>query len=379
MTLRSLPLLSVLVACGSPKDPAACADGQEFVDGACVDAACAPVTGFTREVAPGEETLSAALETAVSGDVLALVEGTYVEPQGVEVPAGVAVVGPCSAKAIIEAGFSDPGVLADEATGVRLQGFTVLGGAPGIDLGTSDAGEVEIRDVRVEGAGTYGLFVSGAVVVDAVGLAVSDTLAGNGGGFGRAVSAQAGARVTLAEATFTGNREAALFADGATLDLADVTVDGTDPAGSGAFGRGVHVQRGAALSAARISVANSHDSGITVLGSTLELLGGEISGTALAPFEDDSGSGGEGVAVLGGSTATLRDLQVAGNARAGVFVDAATVTLDTLSVRENAYSIVTQQGASVSGLGSCELGAGQIEALDLSGTDALPIWDEPMF
>ena len=54
-------------------------------------------------------------------------------------------------------------------------------------------------------------------------------------------------------------------------------------------------------------------------------------------------------------------------------------SLDALSVRENAYSIVTQQGASVSGLGSCELGAGQTEALDLSGTDALPIWDEPMF
>ena len=70
---------------------------------------------------------------------------------------------------------------------------------------------------------------------------------------------------------------------------------------------------------------------------------------------------------------------MAGNARAGVFVDAATATLDTLSVRENAYSVVTQQGASVSGLGSCELGAGQTEALDLSGTDALPIWDEPMF
>ena len=379
MKLRVLPLVSLLVACGTPKDPAGCAEGEELVDGACVEATCAPVTGATREVAPGEETLSAALEAAVSGEVLALTQGTYVEPRGVIVPAGVSVVGPCSGKAFIEAGFSDPGVSAEEATGVRLEGFTVLGGAPGVELGTSSAGDVVIRDVRVEGAGSYGVFVSGAVVVDAVGLVVTDTLAGNGGAFGRAVSVQAGASVTLAEATFTGNREAALFADGATLDLADVTVDGTDPAGSGAFGRGVHVQRGAALSAARIVVSGSHDAGITVLGSTLDLLGGEVSGTALARLEDDSGSSGEGVAILGGSTATLRDLQVAGNARAGVFVDAATASLDALSVRENAYSIVTQQGASVSGLGSCELGAGQTEALDLSGTDALPIWDEPMF
>jgi hypothetical protein len=220
-----LPLVVVLGACGSSKGASAWADGQDLENRVCVDVACAPVSGAMREVAPGEATLSTALETAVSGDVIALVPGTYVDPNGVRVPVGVALVGPCPEQAFPDGGYAEPGVRVDEASEARLEGFTLLGGALGLDIRAEGASEVSIRDVTVEGAGSCGVFAFGLVVLDAVGLSVDNTLAGNGGGLGRALCAQSGAQVTLAETRSTRNREAALFADSATLDLVDVTAE----------------------------------------------------------------------------------------------------------------------------------------------------------
>lgn len=386
--LRTFVFLPWLIGgCTGGASPKACPDGQSDVDGVCQDDACPAVAGATTTVSPGDGTIGAALANAVAGDVIGLASGTYVEAYPLVVPPGVTVSGACAAAVQItsDSPLLDPAFRVEEGDGVRLSGLTVIGGAPGISLTASAEVSVSVEDVSVTGSGSYGIYVAGPVVLSADELTVSDTLSAGDGSLGRGLSVQGKAVVVLSSSSLLRNHEVGAFADDSSLEFSDSFVTDTASTALGYFGRGVHVQGGAFLVGSNLTVSGSHDSGISVLNSSLDLSASAVSGTVLAPLSDGSGQSGDGIALFLGSeaptpgaTITVRSTTVSGNQRAGVLTDGVSATLDTVDVHDNVYSLVSQDSGELVGTESCTVGPDQTDGQNLPDDAALSIYDEPM-
>lgn len=382
---RMLLTLVLLPACTAKS---ACDAGESLVDGACVPeetTGCTAVADANVVLTPGTDGLGAALAAAVDGDVIGLEPGVYVESETLVVPAGVHVAGSCAAEVTVQRGSDDPGFEVEDADGVWITGLTLEGGAPGLALTAAAPVTVTLADVAVRSAGSYGVYVAGSVSLEASDLVVTDTIVAGDGSLGRGLSAQAGAAVTLRGGRFERTAEVGIFADAAALDLEGVTVSNTQATALGLYGRGIHVQHSAALLATTLTLQDNREHGLCVLDSDATVSASTISGTQLADLADGSGQAGDAVAVFLGQesstptgTVSLSGLDLSGNARAGLLVDAYPVTVSGLSFSGNGYSWVTQNGASLSGIEGSAVDDGEGALEDLSGADVLSIYDEPM-
>jgi hypothetical protein len=154
----------------------------------------------------------------------------------------------------------DAGIAIAGAAGVALEDLTVLDtrAAPieesGRGVSIWEGGPVRFSRARIERNVTAGILVAGpSSLVTLEDLAVADTAATpDTGHWGRGLSVQGGAAVTLARGRFTGNREIALLSaeEGTILDVTDVSVSDTharEVDGLAGLGLGLAAYQGAVV------------------------------------------------------------------------------------------------------------------------------------
>jgi hypothetical protein len=140
------------------------------------------------------------------------------------------------------------------------------------------------------------------------------------GALGRALVAQAGARVEASRVLVERNREIAVFAsgDGTVLDLSDAVVrDGLPRAADGRYGRGIDLQAGARLDATRLLVQDNPEGGIAAWGIGTRAVLFDLRVRRHRPAEA-SGLFGSGVVSLGGAAVEIERFAITDNAQCGV-------------------------------------------------------------
>lgn len=115
---------------------------------------------------PGDfDTVQAAIDAAVAGDVVFVEPGTYVE--NLTLKTGVDVRGREAARTLLQAADSDqPAVLVSDADELVFGNFTLQAPAVGVDV--IDSTEVQIVSTIIDGAGTVGMRVDATSQVDSL-------------------------------------------------------------------------------------------------------------------------------------------------------------------------------------------------------------------
>jgi hypothetical protein len=187
-------------------------------------------------------------------------------------------------------------------------------------------GSAELRRVRIEDSGQLGVAAIGGPEQQQVALLVEDlevrrTLGLVDGFFGRGLEVGDSADVTVRRALFDANRDTGVYAKGAsTITLEDITVRNTESRVAGqAFGRGIDVGRGAAVTARRVALVGNTEVGFAAFGedTRVSLEDARIAQTRGRPLD---GLFGRGMEVLEGARVTGRRLEVVENRSAGVTV-----------------------------------------------------------
>lgn len=194
---------------------------------------------------------------------------------------------------------------------------TVGSEADTIGIGVADDATATLTDAEVSGGEGYGVHVEGSlasVVLD--GVTIADVAAPVLGEAGVGLMADDGGTVTATDLTVSGCALGGVQAAGAgtRLTITGGTVSGIGPAGQEA--RAVAVA-GGTLVATDVTVADNTGNGLYVdEGAVVTWTGGAITGTV----PRDSGLGGRGVEVYGGSAATLTGVRIAENADTSVLI-----------------------------------------------------------
>jgi hypothetical protein len=146
------------------------------------------------------------------------------------------------------------------------------------------------------------------------------------GRFGRAIVAQEGASVTARRVLAEGNRDVALFADGpgTTLTVEDAAVVRTrSEEATGIGGRGISVQREAALTVRGLHVEQSQGFGVLIYGASADMRDLVLTGVrppdCVATTCADAAVA-VGLGVHGGATASLRRFSIEDPGVCGVHV-----------------------------------------------------------
>ncbi|MGF1465445.1 MAG: hypothetical protein ACFCGT_04860 [Sandaracinaceae bacterium] len=196
-------------------------------------------------------------------------------------------------------------------------------GALGRGLDISEGARLSLERGVLRGNRDVGVFVAGngtsATLTD---VAVVDTQAEASGTGGRGLDVERGAALHLERGIVQGNRDIGVFANGddATVAMVDVAVLHTLPVERSGFGgRGVHVQRGATLTVDRGLVRRNHEVGVFVgeAGTTASLTDVAILDTLAQPAD---GTLGRGLSIQGGAVTNLERGLLRGNRITGVFV-----------------------------------------------------------
>ena len=147
---------------------------------------------------------------------------------------------------------------------------------------------------------------------------------------GRAVALGEGARGELSRVLLEDDAEVALLADGAgtVLEAADLLIRDTRPDATGAFGRGLVVQRGATGTVERARLARNREVAVFVGGGSSAALT-DVAILDTASNEDERL--GHGVNVVA-SELTLERALLSGNREVGVFASGAGAVLDLVDV-----------------------------------------------
>jgi uncharacterized membrane protein (UPF0136 family) len=222
------------------------------------------------------------------------------------------------------------GVVAlDAGTVVRLVDVVVRDtrsddgdGTGGRGLSVQEGARLEAERAVFERNREAGVYVSGAgTTVRLAGVVVRDTRSEESGdGFGRGLAVQQGAQVEAERALFERNREAAVAVAhaGTSLRLADAVVRDTQSRASDrGGGRGLNVQDGAHVEAARALFERQREVGLFVghLGSTVLLADTVVRDTLPA---ERLGNFGTGVSACLGGHVEFRRFLVTGNALCGI-------------------------------------------------------------
>jgi hypothetical protein len=192
----------------------------------------------------------------------------------------------------------------------------------GRGLAVQNGAAATIRRLAIVDCADSAIVVAGGgAVLDVADFVVHGTRAQRDGTFGRAVTVQNEARVSLVRGELWENRDVTIFVHGrgAHGTLTDVRVRDTAPQESdGFYGRGVVVQQFAELSATRVHIERNHQVGLLVAGGASAVVEDLfVAATMVSPCGDECAAGGVGVAVLGASL-DLSHFAVQGSALAGL-------------------------------------------------------------
>jgi hypothetical protein len=188
----------------------------------------------------------------------------------------------------------------------------------------------------------------------------------DGGGYG--VTALAGARLEALRVLIADNHEAGAVARNAdtSLALTDVVVRGTSPVPSGLLGCGLWAQEGAAVTATRVLVAESHTDGAVAsgAGSTLALADSAV----VATRPNTAGLFGRGLEAHTGAALTAARVLVAQNSEIGATLSRAGTTgalTDVLIV--GVAPSARGFGAGATAFGGARLAVERLAVVDVHG------------
>jgi hypothetical protein len=191
-------------------------------------------------------TITSAVAAAPAGAVVAVAAGRYKE--SVLVPRAMKIAGRCAAQVIVDGGgtTTSPGIRVT-VPGVEVSGLTLSGQMFGASAGLGS--NLVLRDCVLEGNVAMGMFVSMGAVVAVSNCAIRGTLVDATGAFGRGINAQSGAALTLTDSTVSGNRNSGVYLSGSgtKATLKGVVIRDTTPNDASDTGRGLVVQLGASL------------------------------------------------------------------------------------------------------------------------------------
>jgi hypothetical protein len=171
-------------------------------------------------------------------------------------------------------------------------------------------------------------------------VVVSNTQPDGAGKFGRGIGIQANpetkerADVTVRASLVDHNHEVGVFVSGSDATLEGVVVSNTQPDGAGKFGRGIGIQGNpetkarAAVSLRDVLIADNTEAGIFVIGADATIARTRIRGT----LENSDGKFGDGVAGLSPeeewpAIVSITESEILDSARAGVSSFGATVVV----------------------------------------------------
>ncbi len=271
-----------------------------------------------------------ALDVAAAGTTIALHTGTYDEL--LRLPSGVTLRGACPRATVVgehSPTLSSLGRIDTSGNDVHVENLRVSGSRPG--LWVRAGGSMIAEGVVVDDARIVGVVVQGSLEADD--LVVRATRADVDGSLGHGINVENGGALTLRRGLIIEDHSIGIFAGGAgtTVDLADVAIRAIQPSGDDTQGIGMLVGGGAQVMGARVVIEGSRSVGVNAghADTTLSLEDFVVRGTS-AQLSD--GSGGHGVFVAEGATATLRRGFVAGNQHAGLsaYLSGSSVTADDL-------------------------------------------------
>lgn len=237
---------------------------------------------------------------------------------------------------------------------VEAEGVVVRGTLPDSDDGPGNAAGALVGPggrLTLRGGGFYDNSTTGLVVQDAAGTAALDhvvfagTQLNNEGMFGRAIAAQTGGEATIDHCALVGNREIALFVDGAKVALTDTLIAGTLADGVGEAGRAIGVQFGSSLDAARLTIEASREVAVHVIGpdASANISDALVGATVV---QEATSSFGHGFVVDHGTLAITRS-RVHDSAGIGLVFIGATGSVTATKIDHNLVGIHAQGGSSL--------------------------------
>ena len=261
--------------------------------------------------------LADALESANSGDVVAVGVGRYDE--SVTIPAGVAVIGACATGTTVR---SPDGaqvrstVYMNRPSGALVRDLTVQGSRMGIFI--LNPSSASVVDVAVEGAEGVGIAIEGRGAVELEGVVVRDMAPdANDLGVGLSVIG-AGLEVRLSRGWFSRSYGAAISVfEGAALEAEALALVDTQTDRRGNLGSGMWVQDGARATLRRVVMERNTSHGLLVLSGTADVEELVVRDTA----PDASGQLGNGVLVYGQGQLEGRRLVLSRNHHRGLHVE----------------------------------------------------------
>ena len=263
---------------------------------------------------------SAAVRVAQNG-LLALALGDY--PSGVRLDRKVALLGACVAGTTVRSSlpFADAGIIELVGGGAALvRDLTLSGSRPGITVNGTITEPHRIEAVMVDEATGFGLYLTGAQAVEGRDLRIEDTAPLADGTFGQGIQMHSGALLTLTGATLRNNHDIGLFASdvGTTVWATGLLIEGTQPhASDQTGGRGISVQKGAALALTGAILRNNHHVGLYAdgVGTTVAATGLLLADTQ--PQVSDQ-SAGIGIYVQSGASLNLTGATLRNNHYVGL-------------------------------------------------------------
>ncbi len=320
----TVDLVDTTVLDTSPTPRGTFGRGIEVESGAALTATGCTVQGNTKTgvVAAGEGTTVSLTDTVVL-DTSASPDGTG--GRGLEVQSGAALVATgCTLQRNTGIGV----IAGDAGTTVDLVDTVVLDTAPGpngdggrgIDVGSGAA--LTATRCTVSGNTEIGVLGSDAgTTLDLQDTDVLDTVPTADGGLGMGISVRGGAALHAERCTVQGNADVGVYGSGVDtwVDLIDTRVSDTHPHADGTFGRGLDFQDGAGLTATRCTLDGNSDVGVfgSDAGTTMDLEDTVIQDTSPRP----SGAGGRGIEVESGAALTATGCTLDGNTEIGVLTE----------------------------------------------------------
>ncbi|RLB55307.1 MAG: hypothetical protein DRJ42_06580 [Deltaproteobacteria bacterium] len=273
------------------------------------------------------------------GWTVALAKGRY--DGTIPMRGGVRVVGACAAETVLTSSAAGARAVV-EVSGAgptaTLSGVAIVD-APFRGIHVSRGASLDVAGVLITNTTEVGLFVDDdGSVVEAADLVVTETQPRPDGYFGYGISVEGGPRFSGTRIVLVGNHDISLFAQygGGVVSVTDLAIVGTKArAADGTGGRAINVQHDATLSAERIWLRNNRDMAFLVVDTSATLTDAVISDTL--PFESD-GTDGRSIGVQEGGSLTATRVVVSRSHDTGIFLAHAgtEVVLTDVVVRDTA-------------------------------------------
>jgi hypothetical protein len=254
-------------------------------------------------------------------------------------------------------GNADVDLLVTEAGTADIHESTTFGSAGDDPLALAGAGllvstgaTAKVRSLAVISPRGVGIQVQDTGTLDfasslVLGVRPQPKLDAKGHDYGFGITVGKGSTFTATRSTIERASSVALLAESGTLLLDGVLIRQTQASRRGESGRGISAQDGAKVTIARSAVMDNLEAGIILIdgAGSLTLTDSTVSNTK----HDPSGNFGIGVLLAGGVTGTITSSTITGSEGIGVASSAAGGLVSHSTLSRNTVAVHVQDGASL--------------------------------